>query len=261
MEFKHEGIVTIAGKNLEYRWIEEGIKDNPVLILLHEGLGSVGLWKDFPDKLSGATGCDVFVYSRAGYGKSDPVSLPRPLTYMHDEGLLVLPELLKLFDRDVILVGHSDGASIAVITAGTCRDSGIKALVLMAPHVFTESLCIDSIKYARKLYENTEFRGKLTRYHDSVDVAFKGWCDAWLDPGFLEWNIEKYLPGISVPVLIIQGEDDEYGTEAQVDSIRNGVRVPVEYYLFPECKHSPHRDQPELTLHTINKFLKQRVFG
>jgi len=261
-DLKDRGFLTIDGKRLEYRTVQGGDPDRPLLVLLHEGLGSVAMWKDFPGALAAATGCDVFLYSRAGYGRSDPVDLPRPLSYMHHEGLVVLPELLKILDREqVIPVGHSDGASIALIHAGGIPEPAIRALVLLAPHVFTERVCIESIEYARKIWQEGDLRERLQPYHENVDVAFCGWNDAWLDPGFLVWNIEEYLPRIKVPVLIIQGEDDEYGTFEQVRAIRNGIDAKAVFCPLPRCGHSPHRDQPELTLEAIKAFLDKPGSG
>lgn len=236
----------LAGQRLEYRWFGPTPAEAPTLVLLHEGLGCVALWKDFPAQLAAATGCGVLVYSRAGYGASSPVELPRPLTYMHAEGLSVLPQVLDAAGvRECVLVGHSDGASIALIHAGGVGDPRVRGLVLLAPHVFNEAVCVASIQQAKTAYETGRLREQLARYHgDNVDCAFWGWNGAWLDPGFWHWNIEEYLAGISVPVLVIQGEDDEYGTVRQVEAIQAQVAGPVEVRLLPACQHSPHRDQP-----------------
>jgi pimeloyl-ACP methyl ester carboxylesterase len=175
---------------------------------------------------------------------------------MHHEGHTVLPEILELFKKDIYLLGHSDGASVSIIYAGTHQNDRLRGLVLFAPHVFTEEICIKSIQDARKFYdENEEFRGKLSRYHNNVDVAFNGWCDAWLDPRFLDWNIEEYIEKVHVPTLVIQGYDDEYGTMEQIQRIKNKVKGDFGSLLLKDCKHSPHRDQEAETLRAINNFV------
>jgi pimeloyl-ACP methyl ester carboxylesterase len=228
----------------------------PTLVLLHEGLGCVGLWGDFPEKLAQATGCGVFVYSRAGYGQSSPVTLPRPLTYMHDEARGVLPQLLDAigFKRG-LLIGHSDGASIAAIYAGTHQDHRVGGLVLIAPHFFTEDLGIAAIAEARKAYETTDLKAKLARWHQDPDNAFKGWNGAWLDPAFRQWDITEPLAYIRVPLLIVQGEDDQYGTVAQIEAAERECYCPVEIALLPGVKHAPQREAPDATLKTISDFV------
>ncbi|HXH03670.1 MAG TPA: alpha/beta hydrolase [Candidatus Competibacteraceae bacterium] len=255
-----QGFFDIDGVRLEYRWFGPWPEAAPTLVFLHEGLGCVALWKDFPERVAEATDCRVLVYSRQGYGRSDPIPVPRPLTYMHEEGLSILPKVLDAAGlKEVILVGHSDGGSIALIHAGGVRDPRVQALALMAPHVFNEELCVGSIRLAKEAYEQGRLRQQLARYHgDNVDCAFWGWNRAWLDPGFWHWNIEEYLPGIAVPVLLIQGENDEYGTLRQVEAIRDRVSGPVEILMLPNCGHSPHRDQPEATLEAITRFVGQR---
>ena len=233
-----------------------GPAKGPTLVFLHEGLGSLGLWRDFPQKLAAATGLGAFVYSRAGYGKSDPVPLPRPVRYMHDEAE-VLKDLLKENGiDDPILVGHSDGASIAIIYAG--RGYRARALVLEAPHVFTEEPGLQSIAKMRELYATTDLRAKLSRWHANVDAAFNGWNGAWLNPEFRQWNLEEFLPAIAQPVLIVQGRDDEYGTVKQVEAIEAGAK-DVRSVLLDQCGHSPHRDQPEKTLQAMAEFVKAVV--
>ncbi|HYH19741.1 MAG TPA: alpha/beta hydrolase [Azospirillum sp.] len=252
-----EGFLDVAGARLEYRWIAPARTGRPTLVFLHEGLGCVALWKDFPDRVAAATGCGALVYSRAGYGRSSPVPVPRPLRYMHDEGLEVLPALLDQLDlRDVVLVGHSDGASIALIRAGNDRGGRLSGAVVMAPHVFNEDVSVASIAKAAEAYRDGDLRSRLRRLHgDNVDCAFWGWNRAWLDPGFRAWNIEEHLPGIRVPVLAIQGSDDEYGTAAQVEAIEAKAGGPVEVLMLDGCGHSPHRDQPEATLAAIRDFV------
>jgi pimeloyl-ACP methyl ester carboxylesterase len=201
-----------AGHRLEYEWLGPPAGAAPTLVFLHEGLGSVSLWRDFPARLAAATGCGALVYSRWGYGKSDPVTLPRPLTYMHDEAK-VLPELLATLGiEDAILVGHSDGASIALIYAGSSPSPGLRGLVVEAPHVFAEDLSVRSIAKAAKAYKSGGLRTPLGRHHDDPDGAFWGWNRAWVDPEFRKWNLEEFLPRIQVPLLVVQGLKDEYGT-------------------------------------------------
>jgi pimeloyl-ACP methyl ester carboxylesterase len=255
MTLADAGFLDIGPHSLEYRMIGPRPDKAPTLVLLHEGLGCVGLWDDFPDELAQATGCGVFVYSRAGYGQSSPVNLPRPLTYMHDEARDVLPALLDgIGCQRGLLVGHSDGASIAAIYAGTHQDHRVSGLVLMAPHFFTEDMGIAAIVDARTAYETTDLREKLARWHKDPDNAFKGWNDAWLDPGFRQWDITEQLAYIRVPILIVQGEDDQYGTVRQIEIAERECYCPVEVALLPGVKHSPQREAPEVTLKAISEF-------
>ena len=230
-----------------------GPLEGPTLVFLHEGLGSLGLWRDFPRRLVEKTGLGAFVYSRAGYGKSDPAPLPRPVRYMHDEAALLPKILAEAGIEEPILVGHSDGASIAIIYAG--QGNGARALILEAPHVFTEESGLQSIAKMRELYRTTDLREKLSRCHANVDAAFNGWNGAWLDPEFRRWNLEEFLPRIEQPVLIVQGKDDEYGTIKQVEAIERGANH-VQSLLLDDCGHSPHRDQPEKTLEAMARFIR-----
>jgi pimeloyl-ACP methyl ester carboxylesterase len=225
-----------------------------VLVFLHEGLGSIAMWRDFPARVVEATGCAALVYSRQGYGRSEPIAEPRPVTYMHDEALVDLPELLDRLDvRRPVLVGHSDGGSIALIHAAA-SGRPVSGLVLMAPHVMVEDLSVSSIAAAKVAYETTDLRARLGRYHDDVDSAFWGWNGVWLDPAFRLWNIEAYLPRIRCPVLALQGVNDEYGTMAQVESITRAVK-DVEVVALERCGHSPHRDRADATLEAIARFV------
>jgi len=247
-------IVDAGGHRLEYERIDVGGAARPTLVLLHEGLGSVAMWRDFPGRLAHATGCDALVYSRYGYGDSDPLTAPRGVRYMHDEALVTLPELLdKLAIARPILVGHSDGGSIALIHAGA-RTRPVVAVVTLAAHVLVEDISVASIAAAKTAYETTDLRAKLARYHADVDSAFWGWNRIWLHPDFRAWNIEEYLPHITCPVLAIQGDDDEYGTMEQMRRI--GARVAdVDLVELEDCRHSPHRDQPEAVLDAITRFV------
>ncbi len=253
----------VDGKWLETLWLEpeDGVPvDRPVIVMLHEGLGSVALWKDFPHRLAEATGCRVLVYSRYGHGSSEKLTEKRPVEFMHHEGEVVLPELLERLEiRRPILLGHSDGGSIALVFAGT-QPENVQGLMLEAPHVFVEDLTVASIEQAKVSYRTTDFPRRLGRYHEHVDETFWRWNDIWLDPDFRAWNIEQYLAGVRCPILCIQGEQDEYGTRAQLDAIM--AQVPgTEIVMLPECRHSPHRDQPEATLALMSGFVAAVVKG
>jgi pimeloyl-ACP methyl ester carboxylesterase len=252
------GLLSIGAARLEYRMIGPSPADAPTLVLLHEGLGSAKLWGEFPEKLAAATGCGVFVYSRAGYGASSPVPLPRPLDYMHVEALDVLPKLLAAIGfRRGLLVGHSDGASIAAIYAGGIQDHRIRGVALMAPHFIVEDISVASIAQIKTAYETTELRSRLARWHGDVDNAFYGWNAAWLDPKFRGWDISDYLAYIRVPVLIVQGADDHYGTLRQIEIAEAECYCPVEVAIMPGAGHSPHREAAEATLQTIADFARR----
>lgn len=255
MKLEDSGFLSISGHSLEYRMIGPRPDQAPTIVMLHEGLGCVGLWGDFPEKVQKATGCGVFVYSRAGYGQSSPVKLPRPLTYMHDEARGVLPELLDTIGvKRHILFGHSDGASIAAIYAGSHQDHRLGGLILMAPHFFTEDMGIAAIAEAKTAYETTDLRVKLARWHKDPDNAFRGWNDAWLDPDFRKWDITEQLAYIRVPILIVQGEADQYGTVAQIEVAERECYCPVDVALLPGAKHSPQREASEATLAAVTDF-------
>lgn len=249
-----------GGHRLEYAWWGPPPSQQPTLVFLHEGLGSVDHWRGFPGQLSEATGLGAFAYSRLGYGRSDPIKVPRPLRYMHDEALL-LPQVLSAVGIErAILVGHSDGASIAIIYAGSYPAPGLLGLVLEAPHVFAEEAGLKSIEKARQAFLTTDLPHKLAKYHGkNVEGAFWGWNRAWLDPGFRSWNLEAYLPRIQVPTLVIQGEDDEFGTLQQVEAVRRQVGGGVEVVLLPGCGHSPHRDRPKEVLAAMRRFVTARL--
>lgn len=258
----NDGLLTLGETTWEARWIGPKPAAAPTLIFLHEGLGCVGMWKDFPDQLAASTGCGGFVYSRLGYGKSDPVDLPRPLDYMQQEGREVLPRLLDALEIErAVLVGHSDGASIAIVHAGLDTSGRIKGLILEAPHVFAEPFGLVSIKKFKTMYETTDLRERLARYHgDNVDCAFRGWNDAWLDPDFTGWNLEPFLPDITAPILIVQGEDDEYGSAAQLNAIESQAGGGAEILMLPNCGHSPHHEHTDTVLDAMTTFVS-RVVG
>jgi len=249
------GSLRIGASDLEYRMIGPAPDSAPTIVMLHEGLGSAGLWGDFPEKLQAATGAGVFVFSRAGYGASSPVQLPRPLDYMHIEATDVLPEVLDAIGfRRGLLLGHSDGASIAAIYAGSRQDHRVQGVVMIAPHFIVEDISVKSIAEIKVTYESTELKAKLARWHKHVDNAFYGWNGAWLDPKFRDWDISEYLAYIRVPVAIIQGERDQYGTMRQVEIAREECYCPVEVTEVPEAGHSPHREAPGATLDAITQF-------
>jgi pimeloyl-ACP methyl ester carboxylesterase len=249
------GTLRIGASDLDYRMIGPAPVDAPTIVMLHEGLGSSALWGDFPDKLQAATGAGVFAYSRAGYGASSPVPLPRPLDYMHVEALEVLPSLLDAIGlRRGLLLGHSDGASIATIYAGGVQDHRVQGVVLIAPHFIVEDISVTSIAEIRKTYGTTDLKSKLQRWHGDVDNAFYGWNDAWLDPNFRDWDISEYLAYIRVPVAILQGADDRYGTFRQIEIAREECYCPVDVTIMAEAGHSPHREAPGTTLDAIAEF-------
>jgi pimeloyl-ACP methyl ester carboxylesterase len=251
----------VGGARLEYRWIGPRPDNAPTIVFLHEGLGSVSLWRDVPDALAAATGCGALVYSRAGYGRSDPVPLPRPVRFMHDEAEVLRAILAQTGIREPILLGHSDGASIALIAAGTAPIPGLRALVLEAPHTFAEPCGLESIAKIADVYRTTNLRERLARHHgDNTDVAFWGWNRVWLAPDFRTWNIEDVLPGVTVPTLVIQGEDDEYGSWKHVESIQRQSGGPVETLLLPACGHAPHAERRDATLAAMTRFIR-RVLG
>jgi pimeloyl-ACP methyl ester carboxylesterase len=251
------GFLTINGAELEYRMIGPAPDQAPTIVMLHEGLGSAGLWGDFPDQLQETTGAGVFVYSRAGYGSSSPVKLPRPLDYMQIEALEVLPKLLDHIGfRRGVLLGHSDGASIAAIYAGGIQDHRVRAVAMIAPHFIVEDVSVASIAEIKTAYETTDLKAKLARWHQDVDNAFLGWNGAWLDPQFRDWDISDYLAYIRVPVAIIQGADDQYGTMRQVEIAREECYCPVDVTVLPGVGHAPHREASAETLTALSDFYR-----
>ena len=251
----------ISNRKIEYEWYGPDSSDLPTLVFLHDGLGCLSLWRDFPARLADATNCRSFVYSRFGYGSSDPIELPRPVRFMHDEALEILPEILKAAQIErPIFIGHSDGGSIALIYSGSELGANVHSLILEAPHVFVEDLTVKSIFEAGQEFLHGNMKQKLQRYHgENVDVAFWGWNRIWLDPEFRSWNIEEYLPRIHKPVLVIQGEDDDFGTSLQIESISNLCAGDVETAFLPNCAHTPHREQPELTFELMLNFIRNLI--
>ena len=236
---------------IAYEWVGEESRKAP-LVFLHEGLGSIRQWRDFPAKVAAATGRRALVYDRYGYGQSDVLrEKKRPIGFMHDEALIALPGLLdKLGIENPILIGHSDGASIALIYAGSHKTRGV---VAMAPHVFIEPECLSSIEKISEEFEKGDLASKLGRYHRDARKTFYGWADVWLDPQFEGWDIRgDYLPNIRCPVLGIQGFDDAYGTMAQLDELQRISKASL--LKLERCGHSPFRDQPEKVLSAVVKF-------
>ena len=257
MKLGNQGLLDLGDQQLEYRFVGAPPDEAPTLVMLHEGLGCVGLWGDFPDRLAAATGAGVLLYSRAGYGKSSMVPLPRRISFMHEEAQQVLPRVLETIGfRRGILIGHSDGASISAIYAGSVQDHRVRGLVLMAPHFFTEDMGIEAIREAREAYMTGDLRRKLARWHDNVDAAFHTWNDVWLSPAFRDWDITEELAYIRVPILIVQGQDDRYGTLRHVQVAQRECYCPVEAALLP-VGHSPHREAPEATLRVISEFVNR----
>lgn len=264
-------LLQVLGHEIEYDWVSPNSADGdgdggheldagdgngeglaaPTLVFLHEGLGSAALWRGFPAAVCAATGRRGLVYSRPGYGGSSVVKDRRRTDYMHHEALEVLPEVLARLSIDrPILLGHSDGASIALIHAGA-RRWPVEALALLAPHVFVEATTVESIEAAAHAYRTTDLAQRMARHHRDADATFWGWNQVWLSEEFRSWNIEEVLGAIQCPVLVVQGENDEYGTLAQVEAIRQGVAGPIRTVVLPHCRHAPHLDQPDATLRAV----------
>ncbi|HRC56502.1 MAG: alpha/beta hydrolase [Myxococcales bacterium] len=257
----------VDGVTLEVAWYDargrrsagRSSTGRPTLVLLHEGLGSVSSWRDWPATLARAAEADVLLWSRAGYGGSDGTALPRPLDYMEREGRDVVPRVLEVAQvHRAVLVGHSDGGSISLVYAATGGRDQVAGLALLAPHVICEDVTVAAIARARRAYLEGDLRAKLARHHgDNTDVAFWGWNDAWLDPGFRAFDLTGYLPQVTAPVVVIQGECDPYGTLAQVELIERGVSGPVRRVVLPEVGHAPQRERPAETAQAVVALLGQ----
>ena len=278
------GLLAAAGGRIEYaRWIpgatptgrgdvvSGGIGHGrrkaegsgaPVLVLLHEGLGCVGTWRDWPAVLARATGCEVFAYSRFGYGASSPAALPRPLDFMIREARMVLPRVLEAAGiGEPVLVGHSDGGTIALLCAAA-GEVPIRGVVALAAHAFNEPRCIEGIEAAREAFRSGSLRGRLARYHGQrTGDTFRGWCDVWLDPEFESWSIEDELAGMEAPLLVVQGRDDPYGTLRQVEAIADRASGPCETLVLDGCGHSPHRDRARATTEAVARFVASLPAG
>lgn len=252
---KPGGRITVAGQALEYGCWGPAPDTAPTLVLLHEGLGSVAQWRDLPARLAAATGFGVLAYARAGYGASDPVPLPRPLDYQTREAKEVLSPLLDAAGiEQTVLLGHSDGATIAAIYAGSVSDMRVRGLVLIAPHFFTEPTGLAAIRAAGEAYRDGDLRERLAKYHRNVDVAFDGWHDVWTDPAYESWNVADCIDHLRIPVLAIQGRDDPYGTLSQINEIEERIYSPLETLILDGCGHAPHLEDPQQTEAAIAEF-------
>ena len=258
--------LSLTGGPLEYIWIGPPPDTAPTLVLLHEGLGSVAQWKNFPERLAGLTGFGILVYSRFGYGGSGPITLPRPLNYMHAEAQGPLPELLAALKVGRhLLIGHSDGGSIALLNAALAPAAGLAGVVAEAPHVFVEDVTLAGIRATLDLYQDEGpqnspggLRQRLARYHgDNVDLAFHGWARAWLHPDFRAWDIAAEMAGITVPTLLIQGRQDEYASLEQLDRIQRRLSGPAERLVVEDCGHSPHLQHPDQVAAVMAEFAKR----
>ena len=246
--------VTVRGRSLEYQRIA-ALAEGPTLVFLHEGLGSISQWRDFPQRIAQACALPALVYARYGHGQSQVLQQAHGVDFMHREALESLPELLRALGIErTILIGHSDGASIALIYAGAGH--ALEAMVAMAPHVFVEDISIEGIVAAKRAFENTDLAQRLARHHRDPRKTFYGWNDIWLAPAFRSWNIESFLPAIKCPVLAIQGHEDDYGSMAQVDAIARQASGPVELLKLDRCGHSPQRDQSEIVAAAIVAFVR-----
>jgi len=260
MPSKEDGFLIIDEARFEYRRIGDNKPDSPTLVFLHEGLGSVSMWKEFPEQLVELTGLNAFIYSRQSYGKSSPLPSPREKDYLVNEAENILPKILKLAGiQQTLLVGHSDGASIALLFAAASLSPRPLAMALMAPHVFNEKLCIEGIRKAKLAFEKADLRQRLSVYHEDVDNAFWRWNDIWLADDFADWNIEECLSNINTSMLIIQGENDEYGSKSQVESISQHCMGKVDTLFLADCGHTPFREKNKQTLEAIRCFFKENI--
>jgi pimeloyl-ACP methyl ester carboxylesterase len=249
------GTLEAAGYLVEYAVIGGPPERVPTIVVLHEGLGSVSAWRDFPERLAAATGTCVIAYSRPGYGESSPVGLPRPLDYMQREAATVLPAVLDAIGfRRGLLLGHSDGASIAAAYLGSVADHRVRGAILLAPHFVAEDVTVAEIARVKAEYETSGLGERLARHHGDADAAFRGWAGAWLDPGFRAFDLTAELEHIRVPLLIVQGDADPYGSTRQVELAEEHCTCPVERLILTGCGHAPHRERPDETLTSIASF-------
>ena len=252
-------LVTIADGRIEYSFYEVKRPAAPTIVMLHEGLGALSLWRDFPRKLSNLINCSVFVYSRHGYGQSDFINDEFDTQYMHREALHILPQILNHFEiSNPILYGHSDGASIALIHTSSA-DTQAMGLILEAPHVFVEEISLDGFNGAKKAFENGGLKASLAKHHHKPEMIFRCWNNIWLSPEFLTWNIVPCLSNIQCPTLLIQGEEDAYGTLLQLDTIEENISGNCEKKIIPGIGHSPHRENPEFVLRSIQQFVSKNI--
>ncbi len=252
------GSLTVDGMTLEYQCHGPSPRAMPTIVMLHEGLGCIELWRDFPKKISEATGYGVFVYSRPGYGKSDCENSPWSLDYMAYHAKFVLPKVLnELSLKKFLLLGHSDGASISALYAGNIEDHRLLGIILLAPHFFAEDICIASIEEATISFNEGGLKEKLEKYHINASYCFTGWSQTWLDPSFRSWDITDCIDYFRVPVLAIQGEDDQYGTMRQLDEIAARCYSPLIQLRLKNCRHSPQFDQSYKTVSAISSFCER----
>ena len=262
MTLSDTGFLDLPPLRLEYRMIGPRPDAASTIVTLHEGLGSIGLWGQFPDQIAAATGTGVFAYSRAGYGNSTGTRLPRGTSFMDEEAREVLPRVLAAIGfRRGFLLGHSDGASIATIYAGSVQDHRVRGIVLIAPHFFAEEMGLAEIRRARKSFDSGALRERLKPYHADVDTAFRSWNEPWLHPDFQKWDITEALGYIRVPILIVQGENDQYGTLKQIEAARAECFCPVEAVVLPGIRHIPYREAPELTVEAVAEFINRLLHG
>lgn len=246
---------------IETEWIAPARHTQPLMVFLHEGLGSRSMWRDFPRQLCDALSCRGLVFSRQGYGQSTPRSPDErwPVDFMHQQAQVFLPAYFEALDLDTAdqppwLFGHSDGGSIALLHAAACPQQ-VAGLVVAAPHCFVEDISVASITQTREAYLHTDLRTKLARHHADVDSAFWGWNDIWLDPAFRTWNITEDVARIRCPILAVQGVNDEYGTMDQIDTIARAV-PSTQLLKLRDCGHSPHRDQPVAVIEAVQRFMR-----
>jgi pimeloyl-ACP methyl ester carboxylesterase len=250
------GFVTAGGKRLEAASWGPPPEQAPTIVMLHEGLGAVALWRDFPEKLAAATGWGVLAYSRAGHGQSDLADLPRPLDFMTHEATEVLPAVLDAAGVETaVLLGHSDGATISAIYAGSVADMRIRGLVLIAPHFFTEEMGLKEIARAREAFEAGDLKARMAKFHRDPENTFRGWNDTWLNPDFKAWNVAEVIDYLRIPALAVQGVDDQYGTRAQIDELESRSYAPVDVVMIPACRHAPHAEAPEALLEAVQEFV------
>lgn len=247
--------LVVDGAQLEYACYGPAPDQAPTLVMLHEGLGCLALWRDFPQQVADKTGMGVLVYSRLGYGQSDPAPLPKPLDFMTREAVDTLPQVLDQTNvQRCVLFGHSDGATIAAIYAGSVEDHRVRGLILMSPHFFTEPGGLAEINRLVRAFPTSDMPHRMAKYHRNPEIAFRGWGDAWVNPAFRNWDVAEVIDYLRVPVLAIQGRDDQYGTLAQIEVIENRAYSPVDTLILDNCKHAPHLEQPDQVLDAIGEF-------
>ena len=255
---KSNYFINVLDHELEISTIGDLSSNSSSVILLHEGLGSVSMWKDIPEKIYEYTGFNVITYSRAGYGKSSSVRLPRPLNYMSIEANNYLPKFLDHFDlKNFYLIGHSDGGTIAALSSGEKKHVNHHGTILVAPHFFIENFNIKSIREIKNKYEKGGLKEKLSKYHDNVDNAFYGWSDTWLNPEFHKWDITKEIKKIKVPIYAIQGNADPYGSVKQVDVLEKNLSVQFRKLILDKCGHNPFFERLDESLFGIKNFINQ----